>query len=42
MTNKKGYTPPRSNNEQKGIHIKVLIGAMIVTLIIVVFTIIYQ
>ena len=41
MTNKKGYTPPRSNNEQKGIHIKVLIGAIIVTLIIVVFTIIY-
>jgi len=42
MTNKKGYTPPRSNNEQKGIHIKVLIGAIIVTLIIVVFTVIYQ
>ena len=42
MTNKKGYTPPRSNNEQKGIHIKVLIGAIIVTLIIVIFTIIYQ
>ena len=42
MTNKKGYTPPRSNNEQKGIHIKVLIGAIMVTLIVVVFTITSQ
>ena len=42
MTKKKVYIPPRSNNEQKGIHIKVLIGAIIVTLIIVIFTIIYQ
>ena len=42
MTKKKGYIPPRSNNEQKGIHIKVLIGAIIVTLIVVIFTITYQ
>ena len=34
MTKKKGYIPPRSNNEQKGIHIKVLIGAIIVTVIV--------
>ena len=42
MTKKKGYIPPRSNNEQKETHIKVLIGAIIVTLIVVVFTITYQ
>ena len=42
MTKKKGYIPPRSNKEQKGIHIKVLIGAIMVTLIVVVFTITYQ
>ena len=42
MTKKKGYIPPRSSSEQKGIHIKVLMGAIIVTLIVVVFTITYQ
>ena len=42
MTKKKGYIPPRSNNDQKRIHIKVLMGAIMVTLIVVVFTIIYQ
>ena len=33
---KKRYTPPRSNNEQKEIHIKVLAGTIIVTLIVVI------
>ena len=42
MTKKKDYIPPRSNNEQKGTHIKVLVGAIIVTLIVVFFTITYQ
>ncbi len=36
MNKKKKYTPPRSDNEQKVIHIKVLIGAIIVTIITVV------
>ena len=36
---KKGYIPPRSDNEQKDIHIKVLIGAIIVTVIVIVIVI---
>ena len=36
MNKKKGYTPPRSDSEQKGLHIKILIGAIIVTVIVVV------
>jgi cell division protein FtsL len=39
---KKGYIPPRSYNEQKNIHFKVLIGAIIVTVIVVVISIISQ
>tara|TARA_B100001248_G_scaffold260503_1_gene248832 strand:+ start:258 stop:386 length:129 start_codon:yes stop_codon:yes gene_type:complete len=39
MKEKKQYTPPRTDNEQKGMHTKVLIGATIVTLIIVLITI---
>ena len=39
---KKGYIPPRSDNEQKNIHIKVLIGAIIVTVIVVVISITSQ
>ena len=42
MTKKKEHIPPRTNNEQKETHIKVLIGAIIVTFIVVVFTITYQ
>ena len=40
MKEKKGYTPPRSYNEQKGMHVKILIGAIIVTIIIVVIAVI--
>ena len=36
MKKRKEYTPPQSDSEQKGIHIKVLIGAIIVTIIIVI------
>ena len=36
MKEKKGYTPPRSYNEQKGMHVKILIGAIIVTIVIVI------
>ena len=39
---KKGYIPPRSDNEQKNIHIKILIGAIIVTMIVVVISITSQ
>ena len=39
---KKEYIPPRSDNEQKNIHIKVLIGAVIVTVIVVVISITSQ
>ena len=42
MKKKKGYTPQPSDNEQKGIHIKVLIAAIIVTVIVVIFAITSQ
>ena len=38
MNKKKDYIPPRSQDELKGMHIKVLIGAIIVTLIVVIIT----
>ena len=40
--NKKKYRPQRSDNEQKIIHIKVLIGAILITLIVVVIFITSQ
>lgn len=39
---KKKYTPQRSDNEQKVIHIKVLIGAILITIIVVVIFITSQ
>ena len=38
MKNKK-YTPLQSDNEQKNIHIRILIGAIIITAIIVIFAV---
>ena len=31
---KKKYTPPRSENEQKEMHVKILIGTIVVTVIV--------
>ena len=42
MRKKKGYTPLQSDNEQKNMHIKILIGAMIITVIIVIFAVTSQ
>ena len=42
MRKKKGYTPLQSDNEQKNMHIRILIGAMIITVIIVIFAITSQ
>ena len=39
---KKKYTPPRTENEQKEIHIKILIGAIVVTVIVVIIAITNQ
>lgn len=39
MRKKKGHTPLQSDNEQKNMHIKILIGAMIITVIIVIFAV---
>ena len=36
---KKRYTPLQSDNEQKNIHIRILIGAIIITVIIVIFAV---
>ena len=40
MKEKKKYIPPRSENQQKEMHIKVLIGAIALTVIVVFITII--
>ena len=42
MRKKKGHTPLQSDNEQKNMHIKILIGAMIITVIIVIFAVTSQ
>jgi len=42
MKEKKKYIPLRSSKEQKEIHTKILIGAIIVTVIVVVITVTYQ
>ena len=42
MRKKKEYTPLQSDNEQKNMHIRILIGAMIITVIIVIFAITSQ
>ncbi len=39
---KKKYTPPRSENEQKEMHIKIFIGAIVVTVIVVLVVITNQ
>ena len=39
MRKKKGYTTLQSDNEQKNMHIRILIGAMIITVIIVIFAV---
>ena len=39
MKEKKKYTPPLSEREQKGMHVKILIGAIIVTIVVVFITI---
>ena len=39
MKEKKKYTPPQSDNEQKKMHIRILIGAIIITVIIVIFAV---
>ncbi len=39
MKKNKGYTPLQTDSEQKGIHIKVLIGAIIVTVIVFVIAV---
>ena len=39
MRKKKEYTPLQSDNEQKNMHIRILIGAMIITVIIVIFAV---
>ena len=36
---KKGDTPLQSDNEQKNMHIRIFIGAIIITVIIVIFAI---
>ena len=36
---KKRYTPLQNDNEQKNMHIRILIGAMIITVIIVIFAV---
>ena len=42
MKEKKRYTPPRSENEQKEMHIKIVICAIVVTVIVVLFAITNQ
>ena len=39
---KKKYTPPRSENEQKEMHVKILIGTIVVTVIVVLIAIANQ
>ena len=39
MKEKKRYTPPQSNNEQKRMHVRILTGTIIITFIIVVIAI---
>ena len=39
MKEKKRYTPPRSYKEQKEMHVKILIGAILVAIVIVVISI---
>ena len=39
MRKKKGYTPLQNDNEQKNMHIRILIGAIIITVIIVIFAV---
>lgn len=39
---RKKYTPQRSDNEQKVTHIKVLIGAILITIALVIFFIASQ
>ena len=39
MKKKKAYTPLQSDNEQKNMHIRILVGAIIITVIIVIFAI---
>ena len=36
---KERYTPLQSDNEQKNVHIRILIGAIIITVIIVIFAV---
>ena len=36
---KKGDTPLQSDNEQKNMHIRILVGAIIITVIIVIFAV---
>ena len=42
MKKKKGYTPPQGENKQKEMHIKVLISAIVVTLIVLLIAITIQ
>ena len=39
MKKKKVHTPLQSDNEQKNMHIRIFIGAIIITVIIVIFAI---